>query len=566
MTRKWRWLSLPLMLMLSFGYTMRAGAAPSGAPAAGSNTVILVLQQEPSCLNPTADSCTMLVSSEVRSLIFSDLVGLNSEWKYTPELAEKIPNVKDGDWKLLPNNKMQVTWKIKRGYTWQDGTPVTAQDWIWAWRVNMNPDFPTAGRDVAKRVENMLAPDPYTLVVQWNKKYAFANQSAAASGILPKHATERLVRENIAKFDQTWGTGVPTLGNGPYVLKEWQKGSSITVEAYPNWKGTGLQPANPTIKRITFRFIGDTNTIIANLLSGSVDATDDTAIPFLSGLELEKRIKNEGRSDLFIKADPGLTWEHIDLNTDNVHLKDKRVRQALAYAINREELVTQLFEGKQIVSHTFLPEKHYAYNKNVKKYAFDANRAKQLLAEAGYTPGGDGILQKGGQRLSLVFMTTAGNRTREAVQQILQSQWKAVGIEVKIQNQPARAYFGDSLPNRKFEMGMFAWVFSPNSGCEGLYTGDTIPSAEHHEGQNYSGYKNDEVTKICHAVEEELDESTRAQMLRRAQEIWTEDLPVLPLYLRSDFIARKVTLQNYKPTGTGDAPITWNATAWRWAR
>ncbi len=566
MLRKWRWLSILLAVVLSAGYTARVGAAPAGRPAVGADTVVMVIQQEPACLNPTADSCQLFVASEVRTLIFADVVGLTNEWKYLPDLAEKIPNLKDGDWKLLPKNKMQVTWRIRPGYTWQDGTPVTAQDWIWAWRVNIHPDFPTGGRDVAKRVDNILAPTPNTLVVQWDKKYAFANLGVAGSAILPKHATERLFRQNPSKFDQAWGTEVPTLGNGPYVLKEWQKGSSMTLEANPKWKGTATQPANPTVKRITFRFISDTNTIAANVLSGSADGVDETGIPFLSGLELEKRIKIEGRTDIALKPEPGLVWEHIDLNTDNVHLKDKRVRQALAYAINREELVAQLFEGKQPVSHTFLPEKHYAFNKSVKRYPYDPNRAKQLLAEVGYTPGPDGIMQKGGQRLSLTFVTTAGNRTREQVQQILQSQWKVAGVEVKIQNQPARAYFGDTLPTRKFEMAMYAWVFSPISDCEGLYTGDTIPTAEHREGQNYPGYKNDEVTKACHAAPEELDEGKRVHLLQRAQEIWAEDLPTIPLYLRSDYTMHKTALQNWKPTGTGTAPVTWNGTTWRWAR
>ncbi len=565
MVRQWSWLSLPLVLVFAMGYTGLVGAAPAGGPATGPDTVNVYTQQEPSCFNITADACQMFVASMVRSTIFTDVVGLTNEWKYSPEMAEKIPTIKDGDWKVLPNGKMQVTWHIRRGYTWQDGTPVTSQDWIWARYVNMHPDFPTAGRDVAKRVENILAPDPYTLVVQWKSKYAFANLSVAASGILPKHATERLFRENPSKFDQGWGTSVPTLGNGPYVLKEWQKGSSLTVEAYPNWKGTPLQPANPTVKRITFRFISDTNTIIANLLSGSADATDETAIPFISGLELEHRLQKEGRKDIVLRAEPGLVWEHIDLNTDNVHLKDKRVRQALVYAINRDELVNQLFEGKQVVSHSFLPEKHYGYSKSVKKYNYDPNRAKQLFAEAGYTAGADGILQKGGQRLSLVFMTTAGNRTREQVQQILQSMWKQVGVEVKIQNQPARAYFGDTLPSRKFELAMFAWVFGPNADCEGLYTGDTIPTAEHHEGQNYPGYKNDEVTKLCHAIPEELEQAKRVEMFKRIQELWTEDVPVIPLYLRSDYTSHKAGLQNFKPTGA-DTPVTWNSTSWKWTR
>jgi peptide/nickel transport system substrate-binding protein len=560
---RWRWSSLLLAIVAALGTATLVGAAPAG-PAAGQNAVVLFTQQEPSCLQPLPDSCQMFVAELIRSLIFADVISMSNEWKYFPVLAEKLPTLKDGDWKVLPNNKMQVTWRLRRGYTWHDGKPVTAQDWIWAWRVNLHPEFPTAGRDVAERVENIQAPNPYTMVVQWKKKYAFANLSVAGSNIMPKHATERLFRQNPSKFDQAWGTSVPTIGNGPYVLKEWQKGSSMTVEAYPNWKGAGnVLPAQPAVKRVTYRFISDTNTIIANVLSGAADGVDETAIPFVQGLELEQRLAREGRRDFVLRPEPGLVWEHIDLNLDNVHLRDKRVRQALIFAINRDELVKQLFEGKQAVSHSFLPEKHYGYHKNVKKYPFNPDQARRLLAEAGYTPGSDGILQKGGQRLSLTFMTTAGNRTRESVQQILQTQWKAVGVDVRISNQPARTYFGDTLPTRKFELAMYAWVFSPTSDCEGLYTGDTIPSAERREGQNYPGYKNDEVTRICHAVPEELDEGKRAEMLRRAQEIWVEDLPVIPLYLRSDYTGHKASLQNWKPTGS-NTPLTWNATQWRW--
>jgi len=567
-------MSLPIAAALVITGAMVAGAAPAGGPASGSDTAVLFTQQEPSCLNPTADACQMFVASVIRALIFccnnsddGEPLIMTNQWKYIPAMVEKQPTLKDGDWKVNPDNTMQVTWKLRRGYTWHDGKPVTAEDYIWAWRVNMHPDFPTAGRDVAERVENIFAPGPYTLVVKWKKKYAYANTTIAGSGILPKHVTEKLFRANPAKFVEAWGTGVPTIGNGPYILKEWQKGSSITVEANPNWPGVpGGLPARPAIRRIVYRFISDTNTIIANLLSGAADGADETAIPFIQGLELEQRLAREGRTDIVLKAEPGLIWEHIDMNLDNAHLKDKRVRQALIYAINREELVQQLFQGKQPVSHSFVPEKHYGYNRSVKKYTYDPARARQLLAEAGYTPGADGILQKGGQRLSLTFTTTAGNRTREQVQQVLQAQWKAVGVEVKIENQPARAYFGDALPNRKFELAMYAWVFGPTFDCEGLYTGDTIPGpGGTGEGQNYPGYKNDEVTRICHAVPEELDEAKRAELMRRAQDIWVDDLPVIPLYLRSDYTAHKVGLANWLPTGS-EVPVTWNAGQWRWTR
>jgi len=553
---KWRWLSLPLAVVFAVGLTTLVGAAPGG-PSTGFDTVVIITQQEPSCLQPLPDSCQMFVGTMVMVNFLRDGILYDEKWKFFTDIMEQIPNLKDGSWKLLAGGKMEVTWKIKKGYTWHDGKPVTAQDWIWAWTVNRHPDFPTAGRDVAERVESIFAPNPYTMVVKWKKTYAFGNHSVAGSSIMPKHATERQFRQNPSKFDQgAWGNGVPTVGNGPYVLKEWQKGSSITIEAYDKWIG-----AKPTVRRITFRFISDTNTIIANVLSGAADATDETAIPFIQGLELEQRIQREGRRDIILEAKPGLIWEHIDLNVDNEHLRDKRVRQALLYAINRDELVQQLFQGKQPVSHSFLPDKHYGYNKNIKKYAFDQARARALLAEAGYTAGPDGILQRGGRRLSFTFITTAGNRTRETVQQVLLTQWRAVGVEVRISNQPARVYFGDTLPSRQFELAMYAWVFGPESDCEGLYTGDTLPP----DGQNFPGYKNDEVTRLCHAVPQEPDEAKRAQALARAQELFMEDVPVIPLYLRADYTTHKATLAAFLPTGAG-MPITWNSPTWRWTR
>lgn len=561
---KWRWTSLLLALVMVLTITGLVGAQ---RPAVNPDTVVLFTQQEPSCLQPQADACQMFVAELIRSLIFVDAVAMSSEWKFFPVLAEKIPTLKDGDWKLNSNGTMTVTWRIKRGYTWHDGKPVTAADWIWAYTVNMHPEYPAAGRDVAERLSTKpTAPNPHTMVVQWKKKYAFANLGVAGSGILPQHATQRLFRQNPGKFEQAWGTSVPTVGNGPYVLKEWQKGSSMTVEAYPQWKGVGnFLPAKQGVRRVTYRFISDTNTIIANILSGAADAVDETAIPFVQGLELEQRLTRENRRDFVLRAEPGLVWEHIDMNMNNTHLADKRVRQALIYAINREELVQQLFEGKQPVANSWLPPKHYGFHPNIKKYAFDQARARQLLAEAGYTAGADGVLTKGGQRLSIRFTTTAGNRTREQVQQVLQAQWKTVGVEVRIVNQPARAYFGDTLPKRDFDLAMYAWVFGPNSDCEGLYTSDGIPSATTPGGQNYPGYKSDQVDRLCHGIPEELEEGKRAQMFRQMQETWIEDLPTLPLYFRSDYTGRKATLQNWLPTGS-NTPVTWNAPAWRWTR
>jgi len=556
---KWTWLMLLLVAVMALTIVPLAGAQ------APKTDVIITTQQEPARLDPLSNAGNMFVASMVRFTIFVGDVYFDNKWKVHPWGVEKLPSLKDGDWKIRPDGKMEVRWRLKKGLLWHDGKPVTAYDWIFAYRVNIHPEFPATTREIAERIENVSAPDPYTVVTVWKKKDFRGNLFLSNDGgfPLPMHVLDRDFRRNPSKFDQIpWSNAVPTIGNGPYVLKEWRKGSHIVVEAFDKWPFE-----KPTIKRITFRFISDTNTIIANVLAGATDATDETAIPFAQGLELEKRLKAEGRKDIIAEATPGLIWEHIDLNLDNPHLKDKRVRQALLYAANREAIVQSLFEGKQPVSHSFLPEKHWGYNPRVKKYNYDPERAKRLLAEAGYRPGPDGILVKDGVgRLSLTITTTAGNRVREAVEQILQQQWRQVGIELKISNQPARVYFGDTLPQRKYDLGMFAWVLSPISILVDIYQSKEIPSpANNFAGANFPGYRNEELDRIVPTIGEELDERKRTQLLQKVQEILVEDLPALPLYVRSDYTTHKAALGPWLPTGI-TTPVTWNAVQWKWSR
>ncbi len=166
----------------------------------------------------------------------------------------------------------------------------------------------------------------------------------------------------------------------------------------------------------------------------------------------------------------------------------------------------------------------------------------------------------------VTISTTAGNRVREDVEQILQSQWQKVGVELKINNLPARVFFGETTRHHEFEMAMYAWVQSPTSDCETLYTTDNIPSAENaYNGQNSPGFSNAEMDSLCHAIPTELDRAKRVAMLKRTQAILAEELPVLPLYYRVDVSAVKDGVQNWKPTGINLSQITWNAAQWAWA-
>lgn len=537
-------------------------AAP-GQAAGPKDEIVIGISQEPDLLVPGLGG-SLAVSTEVIRALWAPGVSWNEQWKLTPIAVKEVPTLENGGWKLLPNGKMQLTWHLKPGWKWHDGTPVTAEDFVFTHRAIMNDKVPVISRNFEKRVENVYAPSPDTLIVTFKEHYAYANVDIIQWGPWPRHLMEKPYHNNPAGLDKLPIGNDPkaTVTHGPYQLVSWQKGSSIVAEADPNYT---LE--KPRVRRIVWRVITDTNTLVANMLSGSIDAISPIGITFDQAVQLEQQIAQRRLPDQVLMT-PGLVWEHIDLNLDKPRFKDKRVRQALLYSIDRQAMVQTLFQGKQPVAGSYLPPKHYGYDSSISTSNYNPDRAKQLFAEAGWTPGPDGILKNAqGERFTVTIGTTAGNRLREDVEQILQNQWKKVGVELKVSNQPARVFFGETTRHREFEMAMYAWVQNPVSDCETLYTTDNIPSAKNaYNGQNYAGFSNPEMDKLCHTIPTELDQAKRVTMLKRTQAILADELPVLPLYFRVEPTAVKKGLSNWKPTGVGTAPVTWNSFQWTWTQ
>jgi len=533
-----------------------------GGEAAVKDNVVLGISQEPDILVPGLGG-SLAISTEVQQALFAQGVRWSDQWQLTPIAAREVPTFENGQWKLLPGGKMQLTWHL-RTLTWHDGMPVTAEDYVFTHRAIMNDKVPVISRDFEKHVENVFAPSADTLVVTYKDHYAYANTGVIQYGPWPRHLLEKAYRDNPGGLDKLPFGNDPTatISNGPYQIVSWQKGSSIVAEADPHYT---LE--KPQVRRIIWRVITDTNTLVANMLSGSIDAISPIGITFDQAVQLDQQVAQRQLADKVVFT-PGLIWEHVDLNLGNPRLQDKRVRQALLYALDRQAMVNALFQSKQPVADSYLPPKHYGYDASLPKYAYNPDRAKQLFAEAGWTMGPDGILRNAhGERFTITIGTTAGNRVREDVEQILQSQWQKVGVELKVSNQPARVFFGETTRHREFEMAMYAWLLSPVSDCETLYTTENIPSAQNaYNGQNFAGFSNPEMDTLCHAIPTELDQAKRVAMLRRTQAILADELPVLPLYFRVDVTSIKRGLRNWKPTGLGQSQVTWNANQWAWAQ
>jgi peptide/nickel transport system substrate-binding protein len=229
-----------------------------------------------------------------------------------------------------------------------------------------------------------------------------------------------------------------------------------------------------------------------------------------------------------------------------------RVRKALIMGLDRKALSQQLFEGRQPVAHTSVSPLDWVHAEKVRHYEEDLEAAAALLDQAGWSEMRNGIRHNAaGEPLALELMTTAGNRTRELVQQVLQSQWRRLGIDVQIRNEPARVFFGETTSKRKFTgMAMFAWISSPENVPRTTLHSEEIPTeANGWSGQNYTGFSDPEMDRLIDAIEVELDRGRRERMWHELQRIYAEELPVLPLYFRANPHIWPPWLEGVTPTG-----------------
>lgn len=553
MLKRWR---LPVLLLMCVMPLQRV----YGQAAVARDQVVIGMAEEPDVLNPLFAQTP--AAEAVLATIFTVDVQRDNTWRLFPQGVRSLPNVRDGTWKVR-GQTMTLVWTL-RSRDWHDGRPVTCSDFSFAHQVASNPEVRVADRDLTNRIQSVDCPDGdggTRVAVNWKERYAYAHTMVTEHGALPRHALARIYRQdpsalNRAKFGNDPSS---TVGDGAYKFVEWRRGRSLTVEATPRHRIFGT----PRIRRIIWRFIADRRTLAANMRSGSIDAISTIGIDLEQAEDLARA--DAGRVKVFIE--PGSTWEHIDFNLNNPLLQDVRVRRAIAFAINREE-IARVFSGRQPISHSYLPQRHPAFSDVAVKYPYTPPRARDLLLEAGWTSGPDGILRNAaGKRFSIEVSTTADNPVRERVEKIIQRDLRDVGIELRIRNYPEKLYLGGFLSRRRFAgLALYAWMLSPTAGCDQLYTSDGIPAeANGWMGQNYPGYKNAEMDSLCKSAANEVDEVKRHRFLARSARLFSQDLPALPLYAWATVAAAKPALRNFKPVRVKGTYETWNAHQWFWA-
>jgi len=571
-------------------------------PPPGPKTLVVCMAQEPETLYTYGGS--MLVQRAVlHGLEEEPYTGLT--YDFQPKGLVKLPNLKDGDAEIRkvivkPGDKyvnendeiveateemeleqMVVTFKMKPGQKWEDGTPVTAKDSVFSFNLAKHPDTPV-NKYTEDRTAEYKALDELT--TQWIGLPGYKDFTYFLNfwSPLPEHVLGEYYPDRVAEILESDFSRDP-LSYGPFTLEEWVAGDHITLKKNPNYyrAAEGL----PRVDTVIFRFIPDTNNLLAQLLAGQCDigtqdGMDLNQSPFLKQAEQQGILKPVFQT--------GTVWEHIDFNIWPV---DDRiafgacleVRKAIAYGTDRQAMVDQVLYGESKVLHSYIPPEHPEYpgDENLTTYPYDPEKAMQILEEAGWRDeDGDGIREAhgvtctrvdfntrepqeykipDGTPLRMTLNTTSGNKMREQVTQLFQQNMKDIGIDIELEYLPASVYFADGpdgpLFGRRFDLGEFAWLTGVTPPGF-LYHCDNVPTPENNwGGQNETAWCDDAYSKAVSNALQELDDEKRSEYWAEAQKIFSEQLPVLPLFARIKVAATRPEVKNFRVDPTQNSEL-----------
>ena len=521
------------------------------------DTLTVGISQFPSTFHPAMD--TMLAKSYVLSFVRRPLTAYDARWRLVCLLCEKLPTLENG---LAKREKggVAITIAIKAGAKWADGIPITSDDIVLGWQVGKPPASGVASAEMYRRVTAIDVIDERTVTLHIDH-LSFDYNSLGDFKLLPAHIERARFEADPARYHDTTAYDrdptLPGLWNGPYRVVKVEPGSYVVLDRNPYWNGH-----RPAFDHLVVRVVENTASLEANILTGGVDMVAGEL-----GLSQEQaKAFGQRHGDRFVvRTTPSLVYEHIDLNLGNPLLADRRVRLALTLGLDRAAICRSLYGDDQSPATSFVPALDPAFSPDAPALAYDPDRAASLLDQAGYRLQ-DGIRKNAdGQPLSFELLTTAGNRSRELVGEILQAQWRKLGVLVHLKMEPPRIFFGQSLTKRRFSgMAMFAWYSAPESVPRAILRSTEIPAADNGwAGENYTGYRNPAMDTLIDTIETEPEFDRRRILWRQMQVLYNTDLPAIPLFFKSDAHIWPKELQGVTPTGHEDPSPLW-VEDWFW--
>jgi peptide/nickel transport system substrate-binding protein len=460
------------------------------------NELIISSIGDASFLNPVLAQDS--ASSDINSFVFSGLIKYDRDLKnFVGELAES--------WKVKEGPEPEITFFLKKGVLWHDGKEFTAQDLKFTYEKIMDEKTNTVRRSSYELVKKAEVVDPYTFRVTYRQPFSPGLESWSI-GIIPKHLLEN-VDINTAAFNRN------PIGTGPFRFVEWVTDEKIVVEANPQYV-----EGKPHLDRIIYRIIPETSLSEMEILTGGVD---------YSGLYPHQFRRMSQVPSLRTYSQPSLGYTYIGYNLKNGPFQDKRVRQALTYAINREEIVQYVLYGLGTVASGPFPNHLWYSNPHVKPLPYDPEKARELLAEAGWKDKNrDGILLKDGKPFKFNLITNSGNDTRRDVGVLVQRQLREIGIDVKFELYEWSVFLKDFINVKHFDACILGWGLSVDPDAYEIWHSSQIE-----KGFNFISYKNPELDRLWEQGRREYDVEKRKNIYWRIHELMAEDQPYTFLYV-----------------------------------
>jgi peptide/nickel transport system substrate-binding protein len=480
--------------------------------------------------NITSDSA----SHEVGGLIYSTLIRTDKDLRPEGELAES--------WDISPD-ELTLTFHLRKGAKWHDGREVTAADVDFTYRYMIDPKTPTAYGEPFRQVQRAEVVDPYTYRVTYRQPYSPALLSWGI-WILPQHLLEGPWKAGV-DLRTTPQNRFP-IGSGPYRFVEWKTGEKVVLESNHDYF-----EGRPYINRVVYRIIPDQSTIFLELKSQNIDMSTLTPLQYRRQTDFPAFRKSFNRYRYLANA-----YSYLGFNLRDPRFQDKRVRQAIAYAIDKQEIIDGVLLGLgQPAVGPYKPGTWW-YKPDVKTYPFNPEKAKQLLAEAGWKDRNpEGILLKDGQPFSFTIRTNQGNQVRQDTAEIIQRRLRAVGIDVKIHVVEWAAFINTFIRKRDFEAIVLGWGLGLDPDQFEIWNSQMTGPDE----LNHISYQNPEVDKLLEEGRRTFDTEKRKAIYARFQEILAEDQPVVFLYVPD---ALPVVASRIKGIEPAPAGISYNFTKW----
>jgi peptide/nickel transport system substrate-binding protein len=474
----------------------------------------------------TSDSA----SHTAAGYVFNGLVRYDRNLKLEGELAES--------WEVSPDGR-KITFHLRKGVTWHDGKPFTSEDVMFTYRRMIDPNTPTAYAEDFKQVTRAANPDPYTFVVEYDKPFAPALASWGMH-VLPKHLLETYPDISRSPLNKK------PVGTGPFRFVEWKTGEKTVFEANPDYF-----EGRPYLSRVITRVIPDPATMFLELKSGGIDMMGLTPLQYTRQTKTEEFRKSFNKYRYL-----SFGYTYLGFRLSHPLFSDRRVRQAFAYAINKKEIIDGVLFGLgQEATGPYKPGT-WAHNPDVKRYPYDPERAKALLAEAGWKDaGGEGVLEKGGRKFAFTVLTNAGNESRAKTAEIIQQNLAAVGIRMEIRTLEWSAFINEFVDKRKFDAVILGWSISQDPDQYDIWSSKKTGPKE----LNFVGFADAEVDRLLEEGRRTFDIEKRRKAYFRIQEILAEEQPYVFLYYPDSLPVVQKRIHGIEPAPAG---ISYNFIKW----